>query len=307
MERQPETYPLTITLPSYDRELRYEIRLRPQPLVITPKFNFREEETRYHLFNWFLGKRLAKPKKRPGQAPVLSNFTERKVKVDYFLDQLEQHSPFLCPLPHRRQQSSGPHWPDEVADIVFTSLRTFGFDAIRLNAADARIVQHNDSRSPSYGFLVSLDLLGTKIGQIIRDWQKRVLEENDLNKRRRIQKYLRDIGKLLALDRRGKGEDQIIVPARKVKRYYYEKLFACEQAKALLKETGNLSGCRRWQVRLPAVCDVLSIPLNPSWWGFSEQQQVLRQLHNAKESAIFLTARHFSPAKEQTIRNILSR
>ncbi len=307
MERQPETYPLTITLPGYDRELRYEIRRGPQALVITPTFNVRDEETRYILFNWSPKKRLAKPKKRQGQSPVLPTFTERKVEVDYFLDQLEQHSPFPFPLPRRRQQPSVPHWPDEVADIVFTSLRTFGFDAIRLNAADARIVQQHDSRSLSYGFLVSLNRLGTQISQIIHDWRKRVLEENDINNRRRIQKYLREIGNLLVPDSRGKGEGQIIVPARKVKRYYYEKLFACEQAKALLTETENLSGCRRWQVRLSAVCDALSIPLDPSWWGFGKQPQVLRQLHNAKESAILLTARHFSPAKEQTIRNILSR
>jgi len=306
VEGQPRTYSLTITLSDYDRELRYEIRREPQAPVITPKFNFFDEETRYILFNWFSEKRLARPKKRQGQSPVLRTFTERKVAVDYFLDQLEQHSPF--PLPRRRQQQSVPHWPDEVSNIVFTSLRTFGFDAIRLNAADAPIVQQNDTRSPSYGFLVSLDRLGTKIGQIIPDWQKRVLEECDLNKRRRVQHYLHEIGKLLVPDARGKREKRIGVSDEAVKKAYYEALFRCELVSALLAKTKD----RIRELPLEVLCAAAHLPSTPEGWGFrgevADPEFTRRNLRyqSAKENACILVANQLG-IKVPTVRNIVSR
>jgi hypothetical protein len=104
---------------------------------------------------------------------------------------------------------------------------------IRLSAADAFALYTHNTKNQSYDLLISLDRLGAVIGQIIREWQKQAREETDLTRRGRARNYLHKIGKLLVPESRGKGENQILVSANKVKRYYYEKLFACEQAKAL--------------------------------------------------------------------------
>jgi hypothetical protein len=293
---------LTITLPQYDHSLEYAIDRQASALVIKPQFDYQAEEFRYVGGNFF--KRLTKQLGNQSLLPLLQTNTQKQITVNLLLHQIQNLRPARI---FRRKNTQALHWPDEVAPLVFEALRVFGYDAVRLNAADTLIVKGRDTRAVSYNFLISLDHLGSVIGEIVREWQKRVLEENDIHKRHRIQEYLGEIGELLVPETVGKKENRVNASDSNIKRYYYERLFACEQAKALLKETANLSGCRRWQVRLPAVCDALSIPLDPSWWGFSKQPQVLRQLLYAKESAILLTARHFSPAKEQTIRNILSR
>ncbi len=101
----------------------------------------------------------------------------------------------------------------------------------------------------------------------------------------------------------------------KVKLYYYRQRFACEQAKVLFEELANVTGYRNLERRLLAICATLNLPHDPHWWGFTNHEKwwgfpdheyVYRQLLNATESAVLLTARHFAPATEQTIRNILS-
>ena len=170
-----------------------------------------------------------------------------------------------------------------------------------------RQVRHPDKKNIDSELLAALDRLGGIVGEILRDWQKRVREEIDVRKRRQFQGYLRYMGALFIPPTQGKRAGRIGVPDSEVWKRYYSNLFRCEQAKVLLKTLAHCPGCRRWQVRLQAVCERFAIPQDPKWWGFKEEAQVLRQLLFSKETAVLLTARHFSPIAEQTIRNILAR
>ena len=118
-------------------------------------------------------------------------------------------------------------------------------------------------------------------------------------------KILRAAGEALLPPLRGKKKEIRVEDPGVVVLQYYRELFRCEQAATLLKKAHHLPGCQRWQSRLAAVCKIYDLPEDPLWWGFSDKRQVLRQLFNAKESAIILTARHYN-VTEQTIRNILS-
>lgn len=118
-------------------------------------------------------------------------------------------------------------------------------------------------------------------------------------------KILRAAGKALLPSLRGKKEKIRVEDPGVVLLQYYRELFRCAQAATLLEETEHLPGCRRWQSRLAAVCKIYDLPDDPLWWGWGRKEQVLRQLLNAKESAVILTARCFN-VTEPTIRNILS-
>lgn len=303
---QDQTHSFTITLPDYDHELRYVIHRQARAIVIEPKFDYKDEEFRYIVGRLFSQKRLAKQEKNQALPLIPQTLTERQAVADHFLEQIEQYRPSA--VFRRGKPPPVLHWPDEVGHIVLDAFHTFGFDALRLSVADTLIARRHDTRALAHDYLASLDHLGAVIGEVIRDWQRRVQEEPDLDKRRQAQNNLRQVGKALIPNTRGKREKRVRVPDREVKRYYYKELFRCEQASTLLRRTATLPGCRRWEVRLQAVCERFDLPYDPGWWGFSEKGQVLRQLlMNAKESAVLLTARHFPPAKEQTIRNILAR
>jgi hypothetical protein len=118
-------------------------------------------------------------------------------------------------------------------------------------------------------------------------------------------KTLRAAGQALLPSLRGKKEEVRVEDPGDVVLQYYKLLFRCEQAATLLKETAHQPGCRRWQLRLAAVCKIYALPDDPQWWGWGRKEQVYRQLLNAKESAVILTARSFN-VTEQTVRNILS-
>src|SRR5262245_16218795 len=111
-------------------------------------------------------------------------------------------------------------------------------------------------------------------------------------------KILRAAGQALLPSLRGKKEEIRVGDPGSVVLRYYRELFRCEQAATLLKETAHLPGCRRWQWRLAAVCKIYSLSDEPESWGYSEKRQVMKQLLNARESAILLTARHYNVADQ---------
>lgn len=324
MEQQAAPALLAITLPDYDRELQYEIRRELKSLVITPRFDFHEEQARYVLCNLLSSNRLTRPRREAGQSLLPSTSMEREEVVASFLDRLARHSPFRTAGPgscteefainaiviqrtsRQKRNSPVPHYSEDVAPVVFEALRVFGYNAVRLTPADALIVR-SYPEIPSYGFLCALDRLGSVIGEIVRDWQARVREKTNIEKRRHIAKYLHKFGKLLVPSTVGKRKTRVTVRGDEIVKYYYESLFACEQASALLKAMAKVAGQGRWEMRLAAICTALHLPSDYSWWGFNDQAQVLRQLRIPKESAILLTARQYRPTTEQTIRNILSR
>jgi len=274
----------------------------------------------------------------PEERRIVASFSleDRRVFADFLLEMVEKLRPSAA-FPHAE-----PHWGDEVAVVVFAALNLFELDALRLSTANELIVrQQNDIKfrasmasgrasvpprtntrqtetftvevrtSPEQkalasDALASLDRLGSVIGEVIRDWQRRVREARDSKGRSQSQKNLRRVGNALIPDTRGMRKQRVGVSALEVKKHYYRELFRCEQAKALLRQTETLPGCGRWESRLQMLCESFNLSCDPGWWGFSEKGQVLRQLLKANESAILLTARHFPPAKEQTIRNIVS-
>jgi hypothetical protein len=95
-------------------------------------------------------------------------------------------------------------------------------------------------------------------------------------------KILCAAGKALMPPLRGKKEEIRVEDPQDVVWQYYKILFRCEQAATLLKETEHLPGCRRWQSRLAAVCEIYDLPDDPQWWGWGRKEQVLRQLLNAR-------------------------
>lgn len=184
MEAQPKIASLPIKIPGYDRELRYKVRREATKVAIKPQFDFKEEESRYVLRSWLSEKRLARQQRKDFPL-VPQTLTERKVVVDYFLEQFEHLRP--SPTFRRRQASAVGDWPEDVADLVFDALRTFGFDALRLSVADTFRVRRPDKKDLGSGLLVALDRLGSVVGEILRDWQKRVRGKwtlgNDANSR----------------------------------------------------------------------------------------------------------------------------
>jgi hypothetical protein len=144
-------------------------------LQITPAFAWKEEEGR------FIAARLLEGK--VPQSPLRLRLARSSIAAG-FLKCIEQYRPHSI---SRRGQPT-PHWPDEAALVVVAVIQIFGFDALRLNAADERILRlDNNGRKSTYSsYLATLDKLGRVINAILRDWSKQIEVEKNIVRRRQL-------------------------------------------------------------------------------------------------------------------------
>src|SRR5262245_60831305 len=138
------THSLTLALPQYDRPLVYQVQTEVKPIVITPQFNYRDEEVRYVLWHFLSAKDRAKQQKKLPSILLPQTTSQKQIVADLLIHQIENVRPTGV---FRRKNPQPLYWPDAVTPFVFEALRTFGYDALRLNAADALTLSKQVTRN----------------------------------------------------------------------------------------------------------------------------------------------------------------
>lgn len=130
----------------------------------------------------------------------------------------------------------------------------------------------------------------------------------DVRKRRQFQGYLKQIGDLLIPPTQGKRVNRIGISDDEVKKAYYQVLFRCEMALALLAKTKG----RIRELPIGTLCAATDLPSEPKDWRYKREvvdsEYIKRNLdsESAKENACILVANRLG-ATLPTIRNIVSR
>jgi hypothetical protein len=87
------THSLTLTLPQYDRPLVYQVKAEAKLIVITPQFNYRDEEFCYVFWQFLVAKSRTKQQQQSSSVPLLQTISQKQIAADLLIQQIENIQP----------------------------------------------------------------------------------------------------------------------------------------------------------------------------------------------------------------------
>jgi len=188
--------------------------------------------------------------------------------------------------------------PRDTEECVIEAVKQFGMEAVRPSIFEEGLAR----RKYAYRLFVIEDKLGAVVCTVIRHWREQV-SEGDYSSRRNAIKRLKEVGKVLIPDARGKRKQT--TDPQKIRSFYWTQMYRLYHIQHWLQDISNSeSEVETIGKKFDMPADQIRKLFLQYYKGIDDYIPRLRNV-SIKEIARQLTAKHFK-IKRHTVSNILA-